>query len=111
MQVAAIAALTGDQTCVAEQRAIYKARREALCGGLQRAGMDVIVPEATFYVLVGTPRGMTSLDYAGKILDETGVVVTPATGFGAAGEGFVRLTLCADKARLEEAAARLIKMS
>jgi len=111
VQVAAIAALTGDQTCVAEQRAIYKARREALCGGLQRAGMDVIVPEATFYVLVGTPRGMTSLDYAGKILDETGVVVTPATGFGAAGEGFVRLTLCADKARLEEAAARLIKMS
>jgi len=111
VQVAAIAALTGDQTCVAEQRAIYKARREALCGGLQRAGMDVIVPEATFYVLVGTPRGMTSLDYAGKILDQTGVVVTPATGFGACGEGFVRLTLCADKARLEEAAARLIKMS
>lgn len=110
IQVAATVALTGDQTCVATQRAVYKERREALCGGLARAGFDVIVPEASFYCLVGCPRGMTAIDYAGLILEKTGVVVTPATGFGAGGEGFIRVTLCADKARLAEAAARLAKL-
>jgi LL-diaminopimelate aminotransferase len=110
VQVAAIAALTGDQSCVAEQRRIYKERREVLCGGLLRAGFDVLVPEASFYTLLAVPRGQTSLEYAGKILEQTGVVVTPATAFGAAGEGFVRLTLCADKARLAEAVARLARM-
>jgi len=110
VQVAAITALSGDQSCVVAQRQIYKDRREALCGTLRRAGFDVIVPEATFYALLACPSGMTSLDYAGKILETAGVVVTPATGFGPTGEGFVRLTLCADEKRLAEAAARLIKM-
>jgi LL-diaminopimelate aminotransferase len=110
VQVAAIAALSGDQACVAAQRAVYRARREVLCGGLQRAGFDVIVPEASFYCLVAVPAGQTALDYAGHILEETGVVVTPATGFGAGGEGFVRLTLCAPEARLAEAVARLTRM-
>jgi LL-diaminopimelate aminotransferase len=110
IQVAATVALSGDQSCVTAQRAIYKDRRDALCGGLTRAGFDVIVPEASFYCLVGCPKGVSAIDYAGKILESTGVVVTPATGFGAGGEGFIRMTLCADKARLEEAVARMARL-
>ncbi len=107
VQRAAIAALTGDQACVAKQRAIYQERRDVLCGGLARAGFDVITPKASFYCLVGNPAGMTSLDFTARLLTDAGVVATPATGFGSAGEGFVRLTVCADKARLSEAVERM----
>ena len=49
-----------DQACVAELRAIYRERREVLCGGLEKAGFDVIVAEATFYCLVAARRALTS---------------------------------------------------
>ena len=109
VQAAAVAALSSSQEpqdSVAKMRAIYKERREVLCGGLQRAGFEVLVPKATFYVLVVCPKGLSSTEFVSRLLD-AGVVATPATGFGAAGEGYVRLTLCADKARLAEAAERV----
>src|SRR4051812_23696658 len=107
IQLAAIAALSGDQAAVAAQRAIYRERRDVLCGGLAKAGFDVLTPKASFYTLVANPKGLTSLEFAAKLLTEAGVVATPATGFGPTGEGFVRLTVCADKARLAEAVERV----
>ena len=109
VQVAAISALTGDQACVAETRRIYKERRDVLCGGLAKLGYDVLTPKASFYTLVVVPKGETSASWAEKLLTEHGIVGTPATGFGAAAEGYVRLTLCADKARLALAVERLAK--
>jgi LL-diaminopimelate aminotransferase len=106
VQAAAVAALSGSQACVEEQRKIYLERREVLCGGLEAAGFEVLRPKATFYVLVLCPKGYTSAQFVSKLLD-AGVVATPATGFGAMGEGYVRLTLCADKPRMKEAAARI----
>jgi LL-diaminopimelate aminotransferase len=87
-------------------RAIYRERRDILCGGLEKAGFEVLAPKATFYMLVVCPKGLSSTEFVSRLLD-AGVVATPATGFGKEGEGFVRLTLCADKARLVEAAARV----
>ena len=110
VQRAAIAALNGDQACVAKQRAIYRERRDVLCGGLTKAGFDVLVPKASFYTLIANPKGLSSIDFAARLLTEAGIVATPATGFGAAGEGFVRMTVCADKARLAEAVDRLAKL-
>ncbi len=110
VQRAAVAALTSDQACVARQRAIYRERRDVLCGGLKKAGFDVLVPKASFYTLVANPGGLTSIDFASRLLTEAGIVATPATGFGAAGEGFVRMTVCADKTRLAEAVDRLSKL-
>jgi LL-diaminopimelate aminotransferase len=110
IQRAAVAALTGDQSPVARQREIYRERRDVLCGGLAKAGFDVLTPKASFYTLVANPKGLTSSEFAARLLTEAGVVATPATGFGAAGEGFVRLTVCADKARLAEAVARIAKL-
>jgi LL-diaminopimelate aminotransferase len=107
VQAAAVAALSTSQECVAEQRKIYKERREVLCDGLEAAGFEVLRPKATFYVLVACPKGYSSIEFASKVLVEAGVVATPATGFGACGEGFVRLTLCADKSRMHEAAQRI----
>ena len=86
---------------MAEQRAIYRERRDVLCGGLAKAGFDVLTPKASFYTLVANPKGVTSLEFAARLLTEAGMVATPATGFGAGGEGYVRLTVCADKARLQ----------
>jgi LL-diaminopimelate aminotransferase len=106
VQAAAVAALSGSQACVGEQRQIYRERREVLCGGLEAAGFEVLRPKATFYVLVRCPKGYTSVQFVSKLLD-AGVVATPATGFGAMGEGYIRLTLCADKSRMKEAASRI----
>ena len=109
VQRAGIAALDGGEACVAEMRRIYRERRDVLCDGLIALGYDVLVPRASFYCLVGVPRGRTALDFAAELLTEVGIVATPATGFGAAGEGYVRFTLCADKQRLAEAVERLRK--
>ncbi len=107
VQKAAIAALSGSLDCVADLRKTYKKRRDLLCGNLTQAGFDVLTPQATFYTLVANPKGYTSMEFAGKLLKEAHIVGTPATGFGPSGEGYVRLTLCAKEARLEEAAARI----
>src|SRR5262249_12267455 len=60
VQVAGIAALTGDQGCVAALRATYKDRRDVLVGGLRRLGLDVLEPKASFYTIIGVPRGFTA---------------------------------------------------
>ena len=106
VQAAAVAALSSPQDCVGEMRKIYRERRDVLCDGLAAAGFEVLRPKATFYVLVRCPRGLSSVQFVDKLLD-AGVVATPATGFGKEGEGFIRLTLCADVARMREAASRI----
>ena len=110
VQRAAIAALSGDQSCVARMREVYRERRDVLCGGLAAAGFDVLTPKATFYTLVATPPNYSSMEFAARLLSEAHIVGTPATGFGACGEGFVRLTLCAPSARLAEAVERMARM-
>jgi LL-diaminopimelate aminotransferase len=111
VQMAAVAALSGDQKCVEELRAIYKERVDVLCDGLAAAGYEVLKPQASFYCLVAVPAGQKALDFAARLLSEAHVVATPATGFGEHGEGYVRLTVCADKARLAEAAHRLARVA
>jgi LL-diaminopimelate aminotransferase len=111
VQDAAIAALSGDQASVGVMRAEYAARREILCGGLARAGYDVLTPDATFYCLIANPKGQSSMEFAARLLERAHIVGTPATGFGPTGEGYVRLTLCASQARLGEAVERIIKLA
>ena len=70
----------------------------------------VITALSAVYTLVANPKGLTSIEFAARLLTEAGIVATPATGFGPSGEGFIRLTVCADKARLAEAVQRLSSM-
>ncbi|MGQ9631702.1 MAG: LL-diaminopimelate aminotransferase [bacterium] len=107
VQLAGVAALKGDQTCVEGFRRIYRERRDILVGGLKDLGWDVIAPKATFYVWVALPRGVKSSDFAGRLLEQTGVVITPGVGFGDHGEGYVRFALTVDKERIREALGRL----
>ncbi|AEH44633.1 LL-diaminopimelate aminotransferase [Thermodesulfatator indicus DSM 15286] len=107
VQEAAIAALTGDQQCVADFRNIFKKRRNVLVEGLKKLGFQVEAPKATFYVWARVPEGYTSADFAAKLLKEAGIVVTPGNGFGEPGEGFFRVALTVDEKRLEEAIKRI----
>lgn len=107
VQRAGIVALTGDQKCTNESRAIYLERRDALVEGLSEAGIKVAAPKATFYVFAPTPFGMKSADFCGQILDEAGVVTTPGVGFGAEGEGYFRCALTVSVNRIKEATARI----
>ncbi|HET6610428.1 MAG TPA: LL-diaminopimelate aminotransferase [Kofleriaceae bacterium] len=111
VQRAGIAALALDSGVVRDLRAVYRQRREVLCGGLAAAGLDVVTPAATFYCMVANPAGQTSMEFAALLLAEAHIVATPCNGFGDAGEGFVRMTLCAPAERLAEAAARVAKLA
>lgn len=110
IQLAGIAALDSDQSCVRENCAILQERRNILVGGLQKLGYDVIPPKATFYVWLPVPQGMTSMGFTTHLLEQAGIVTIPGHGLGEPGEGYVRLALTVPKDRLEEALARLQKI-
>ncbi|UCF89657.1 MAG: LL-diaminopimelate aminotransferase [bacterium] len=107
VQEAGIEALQGDQQPVDDLRGIYQSRRDLACGFLSKAGFSFMAPKATFYVWVRTPEGLSSAQFAGRILTETGVVLTPGNGFGAHGEGYFRISLTVSEERLQEALERI----
>jgi len=108
IQRAALAVLSGPQDYCAEASATYRERRDAFLEGAHGLGYPVEPPQATLYVwLPIPPRYASSLEYTRDLLEQTGVVVAPGLGFGAAGEGFVRVALCAPTARIREATRRM----
>jgi len=107
IQEAAIEALRLGDEIVESSRKLYQERRDLLVSGLWGAGFECEKPHATFYVWVSVPRGLSSAQLTTKLLDEAGVVTTPGNGFGEAGEGYVRFTLCVDKERLMEVTERI----
>jgi LL-diaminopimelate aminotransferase len=107
VQEAAIEAMSSDQEPVAELRRIYKARRDLACDFLSKKGFSFSVPKATFYIWVRTPEGLGSAQFVSRVLQETGVVLTPGNGFGEFGEGFFRISLTVNEDRLKEALDRL----
>jgi LL-diaminopimelate aminotransferase len=107
VQEAGIEALRLGDALVEPARKIYQERRDILVDGLRAIGLECDKPQATFYVWAGVPTGLSSAEFTAKLLDEAGVVTTPGNGFGAAGEGYVRFTICVDKKRLKEVAERI----
>lgn len=107
VQEAGIAALDHSEPFCTELRAIYQRRRNILIPALREAGLRVRSPEATFYAWCGLPEGDDAMDYVMRLIREKGIVGTPGTGFGAAGEGYVRFTMCSDEAVLRKVAASL----
>lgn len=107
VQEAAIEALRLGDQIIEPSRKIYQERRDILVSGLQQAGFECEKPRATFYVWVSVPKGLTSAQCTSKLLDEAGVITTPGNGFGEAGEGYVRFTICVDKERLKEVTERV----
>ncbi|MFW7267730.1 LL-diaminopimelate aminotransferase [Gluconacetobacter sp. Hr-1-5] len=106
IQVAAVAALSGPQDCVAEMRTLYRDRRDVLIRGLHAAGWDVPSPEGSMFAWAPLPaafREMGSVDFSKLLLKEAGVAVAPGLGFGEYGEGFVRIGLVENTQRLRQA--------
>jgi len=107
IQRMAIAALDGPQDCIAEHNAIYQRRRDRLVAALARMGLGVRPPKASLYLWARLPEGRTSVEFASRLLDDIGVVVTPGIGYGPHGEGYVRLSLTIPDERMEEGLQRL----
>jgi alanine-synthesizing transaminase len=113
VQVAAITALEGDQTCVEEIRLLYQKRRDVLCGGLSAAGWPVTPPKATMFVWAKIPecyQNMGSLEFSKKLLTEAKVAVSPGIGFGEYGEGYVRFGLIENEHRTRQAIRNIKRM-
>jgi LL-diaminopimelate aminotransferase len=107
VQEAAIAALDGSDEKVREYCAIYKERRDLMVEALRALGLACDVPRATFYIWAQVPHGYTSVSFTERVLKETGVVITPGSGFGKGGEGYVRFSLTVPSERLKEAVGRI----
>jgi LL-diaminopimelate aminotransferase len=107
IQKMAITALDGPQGCIDEHNAIYERRRDRLVAALSRLGLRLQPPKASLYLWARVPEGTTSVQFATRLLDEAGVVVTPGIGYGPTGEGYVRLSLTIPDERLEEGVRRM----
>lgn len=103
VQYAAIAALTGPDDFIEEQRRQYAARNQALCGGLRKIGWNVPDSQGTMFVWAKIPAGYeSSADFCLKLMEKTGVIVTPGSAFGKGGEGYVRMALVVDVETIAE---------
>lgn len=113
IQVAAIAALEGDQSCVKDICEMYKERRDVLCEGLQSIGWHVDKPKATMFVWAQIPeeyREMGSLEFSKKLLQDAKVAVSPGIGFGEYGDDYVRFGLIENKHRTRQAVRGIKEM-
>ena len=98
VQKAAVAAITGDQSSVAQTRQAYQDRRDALCDGLTEIGWNVPRCKSTMFVWAEIPKSFSdSVTFTKALLEKSGVLVTPGSAFGPSGEGHVRMALVQDR--------------
>src|SRR6188472_1856966 len=106
IQIASIVALRDTPEYPTEVCEIYRSRRDALCGGLARAGWDVEPPQATMFVWAPIPgpwRDEGSLEFSLRLAREAEVAVSPGIGFGPGGDGHVRFALVENEQRIGQA--------
>ncbi|QUS62351.1 aspartate aminotransferase [Synechocystis sp. PCC 7338] len=107
VQKAAETALSLPESYIEVVKKRYQERRDFVISGLSKLGWAITPSQATMYLWVPCPVGMSSTDFALTVLEKTGVVMTPGNAFGEGGEGYVRLSLIADSDRLGEALQRI----
>ncbi|MDP6072453.1 MAG: LL-diaminopimelate aminotransferase [SAR202 cluster bacterium] len=93
------------------RNAIYQNRRDKVLRALETIGLHVDPPKASLYVWARVPEGETSASFTEKILDECAIVVTPGSGYGQYGEGYIRLSLTIGDADLDRGLERLVNWS
>ena len=98
IQLAAAAALSGDQRVCAANRELYRHRRDLMVAGYRALGWQVPVPPATMYIWAPVPRSWRGDDFAfvREIFERTGVLLSPGSAFGKHGAGWCRTSLVAD---------------
>ena len=108
VQQMAIAALDGPRDAIERHNEVYQRRRDRVVAVLRELGQHVDPPRASLYVWARLPAGEpSSAAYAQRLVEATGVVVTPGVSYGDAGEGYIRISLTVADDRLEEALTRL----
>ena len=107
VQKAAAAAVSMDSGHLESMLEMYANRRKVLLDGLKSLGWDICSTSGTFYVWAALPRGADSMAFARRLISRTGIVVTPGSGFGTYGEGYVRFALTLPEERIHKALGRL----
>ncbi|MFH1017595.1 MAG: LL-diaminopimelate aminotransferase [Pseudomonadota bacterium] len=107
IQEAAITALENWKTLRDHNSKIYEHRRDLVTETLRGLKIQFFVPHSTFYVWCTVSTKEKSADFCARILKETGVTLTPGSGFGSGGEGYFRISLTASEIRLQEALTRV----
>ena len=110
VQVAAAAALNGPDDCIKEMREIYTKRRDVLIDSFSRAGWEVPAPKASMFAWSPIPepfRELGSVEFSKLLVEKAEVAVSPGTGFGERGEGFVRIALVENEQRIRQAARNI----
>ncbi|ADV60899.1 aminotransferase class I and II [Isosphaera pallida ATCC 43644] len=111
VQIAAIVALRHGEPARQAQVLEYQARRDALVDSLNRQGWNITPPKAGMFIWAPIPEPwrsrMNSVEFAMKLLEEAEVAVSPGSGFGELGEGYLRLALIENVQRLRQAARQI----
>ncbi|HVZ81071.1 MAG TPA: aminotransferase class I/II-fold pyridoxal phosphate-dependent enzyme [bacterium] len=113
IQVAAITALDSPEENLRKLAAVYQERRDIMVEGMNRMGWPIEKPRAAMYLWAKIPQKfgkLNSMDFAMKLLKEAEVAVSPGTGFGSLGEGYIRMALVENKDRIRQALRNMKKL-
>ncbi|NBC18242.1 MAG: aminotransferase class I/II-fold pyridoxal phosphate-dependent enzyme, partial [Bacteroidetes bacterium] len=107
-QVGAVAAIQECQDEVEEMRQAYDARRRVIVDGMRAAGLPTFEPEGAFYCFPDiTSTGLTSEEFAQRLLQEEHVAVVPGDAFGPSGAGYVRCSYATALDQIEQAVEKI----
>jgi alanine-synthesizing transaminase len=110
VQVAATAALNGPDDCIREMRETYKRRRDVLVESFARAGWEIPPPRASMFAWAPIPepfQTLGSVEFSTLLVEKAEVAVSPGSGFGEYGEGYVRIALVENEQRIRQAARNI----
>lgn len=107
VQYAGMAALQGDQSCIADMVREFRARRDLLIKGLNELGMKCAMPQGAFYAFADVSSYDNGEDVAGLLLNKAFVATTPGAAFGEAGNDFIRISYATSQERIKEALRRM----
>ncbi|MFD2212014.1 aminotransferase class I/II-fold pyridoxal phosphate-dependent enzyme [Virgibacillus halophilus] len=110
VQLAAAKALRSDLSATREHAEIFRTRMEKMHAGLHKLGIRANKPKGTIFLWIRVPAAYTSSAFAEKLLEEAGIIITPGTAFGSAGEGYARIALTVSSERLDEVLERLMQL-
>jgi alanine-synthesizing transaminase len=112
IQVAATAAINGDDSEIAQVRDVYKKRRDVVVDAFGKAGFHVPAPAATMFAWAPIPekfRHLGSLEFSKLLIEKADVAVAPGIGFGEHGDDYVRIALVENENRIRQAARNIKK--
>ncbi len=107
VQYAGVAALSGDQICIADMVREFKTRRDLLIRGLNELGIRCTSPDGAFYAFADVSEYGNGEEVAELLLNRASVAATPGSAFGSAGDDFIRISYATSQVRIKEALKRI----